>query len=194
MILRAGDLPDPSYLQRCLDVLSRQPQITFVGSWKRVGSGNDARVDTFPLDAAVELAPFRQRSPLSRYMLRTAPGRLLIDLFPPNAGVWGELAYLWDLDSESQAGLTIPEVLLAQRAEPNYPIEPSTLSYLVLRDRSAWRKGRLARHLVEVSSCGTDPQSHANVNGKENRFLLQRLRSVCGRSVRRLAGGLARRV
>ena len=186
LILRVGDLPSPEYLSRCVDTLARQPRIAFVGSWKRLGSGRRARVDTFPLDAAVELVPFRKRSPLSRCLMRTAPDRLLIDLFPASAGAWGELAYLWDLATENQCGLTIPEVLITQRPERPCPIEPSTLTYLVLRDTSVRRKGRLARHLVDVWMQATHPKAAANSDGKPKQTLYRRLRSIGGRAKRRL--------
>ena len=82
--------------------------------------------------------------------MRTAPEKLLIDLFPSGAGIWGELAYLWDLDIGRQCGVVIPEVLVTRQAEAARDIDPATLAYLVFRDASTWRKARLARYLLEV--------------------------------------------
>ena len=91
LILRCGDVPHPDYLPRCLDTLARQPQIAFVGSWKRIVGGDGAQIDTFPLDAALELAAFQRRSPMSRCLLRTKPERLLLDLFPAECGRLGRV-------------------------------------------------------------------------------------------------------
>jgi glycosyltransferase involved in cell wall biosynthesis len=152
VILRAGDQLHPDYLRRSLETLARQPEIGFVGSWRHIHDAGETRVDTFPLDAALELVPFLRNSPLSRCVLRTAPDTLLIDLFPPNAGAWGELAYLWDQDTGRRCGVVIPEVLVAHQAEPAKGIDPATLAYLVVRDNSTWRKARLSRYLLEVWS------------------------------------------
>jgi len=185
LILRGGDVPHPEYLGRCLDTLARQPQIAFVGSWKQIVAGGDVRIEAFPLDAVAELAPLRGASPFSRYVLRTVPDKLLIDLFPPSAGLWGESAYLWDLDSGRQCGLTIPEVLLSQPAEPAAAISQSTLAYLVLRDKSPWRKTRLTRYLLELWAELARPAPPTPSPAGQHRRWIERVRSGSRRSVGR---------
>lgn len=157
LIVRGSDMPSPGFLGRCLDTLARQPQIGFVGSWKRIVDGAEVRTDVFPLDAALELVPLRGGTPLSRCMVRTPEGKLLLDLFPTNAGRWGEMAYLWDLDTGARCGITIPEVLMTQQAEHEGAIALPTLSYLVLRDQSAWRKTRLAKYLLTMRGQAATP-------------------------------------
>jgi len=155
LIVRAGDRPTPTYVPRCLDTLMRQPQIAFVGSWKHIGEDAQPQLQTFPLDTALELVPFCELAPLSRVVIRTTPGHLLIDLFDSQVGALGELAYLWQLESGQQRGILIPEPLIAQRAEPTVSFSPSTLTYLVLRYGSPARKMRLGHYLLSVNGDDT---------------------------------------
>ena len=127
-------------------------------------------------------------SPLSRYVLRTSPGKLLIDLFPPGVGMWGELAHLWELDTGRQCGLTIPEVLITQQAEPVQVINPSSLSYLVLRDKSPWRKTRLAHYLLEAWGQSVSLSAALTAAAdKPPQQLAGRVQAKCAKTVRRAA-------
>jgi hypothetical protein len=159
-----------------------------VGSWKRIVQGKRTRIDTFPYDAALELAALCGQSPLSRYVMRTEADRLLIDLFSPSAGLWGEWAYLWDLETERRCGLTIPDVMMTQQTECPRPIPSATLTYLVVRDDSSWRKKRLARYLVDVWSRGVHGAPSPPGNGAPPRRFVQRVRSRVGRSARQAIG------
>jgi glycosyltransferase involved in cell wall biosynthesis len=145
LILKAGDVLDDDYLRRGLTVLQRQSQIAFVGSWKHVKTWLGSRLETLPLDAVLEIAPFLQSSPFNRFIMRTPPGELLIDLFDPRAGRLGELDYLWRLDDEDSSGLIIPKALVtpSDKAEPI--LNQASLDYIFLKDENPERKERLAR-------------------------------------------------
>jgi glycosyltransferase involved in cell wall biosynthesis len=150
LVLCAGDQPDASYLSRCLETLARQPQLGFIGCWKEVQSAGGSTLETFPLDAALELVPFLDVSPFSRVVMRTQPGRLLVDLFDLRAGFFGELAYLWKLEAAGCFGLVIPAILLYQASERRTALGPNVLSYLIMQDSSPWRSARLSRYLVAL--------------------------------------------
>jgi glycosyltransferase involved in cell wall biosynthesis len=145
LILEAGDVLDDDYLRRGLAILQRQSQITFVGSWKRVKTWTGSRLETLPLDAVLEIAPFLQSRPFNRFIMRTPPGELLIDLFDPRAGRLGELEYLWRLDAKDSSGLIIPRALVtcSDKAEPI--LNQASLDYILLKDENPERKERLAR-------------------------------------------------
>jgi hypothetical protein len=170
LILRAGDIPSPTYIASCLDILARQPQLGFVGCWKRISDAGTTWLQTFPLDTALELAPFCEQSPFSRAVMRTPPERLLIDLFDPQAGAYGELAYLWKLDSGRQRGLLIPEPLITQPAETATAPSPSTLTYLIANDDSPWRKARLARFLLAVVGASHDAAAVPRLRQERDMF------------------------
>jgi len=158
IILQSGDVPHPDYLIRSLGILGRQPQIAFVSSWKHMIKDGQLELNSFPLDILLELVPLYRMPTLSRCLMRTSPGHLLIDLFDRRAGVYGELAYLWDLDTERQCGLTIPEPLIEQAVEEIHPVEPRLLAYLLMRDQFAWRKARLSRYLLTVWNSANQQQ------------------------------------
>lgn len=158
VILRAGDIPRPEYLTRCLDVMARQDQIAFVGSWKCIRDGAEGVLQTFPIESLLEVLPFQKLSAFTRCVMRTPQGVLLIDLFDSRAGVYGELAYLWRLDSDHQCGLTIPELLMSQAKEPSPAFDRKLLPYLVMQDVSPWRKARWSRYLLTLwSALGEAP-------------------------------------
>ncbi len=154
LILRSGDELDPDFLPRLSGILARQPQITFAGSWKRLGFGREQRLDTLPLDAILEIVPFIETSPFNRFVMRTVPGRLLIDLFDPRVGRLGELAYLWQLDFSQATGIVVPTVLITVSDSAKSTLEQPVLDYLILRDASPYRKIRLARFLLALENRG----------------------------------------
>jgi hypothetical protein len=145
LILKAGDVLDYDYLRRGLAVLQRQPQIAFVGSWKRVKTWAGSRLETLPLDAVLEIAPFLQSSPFNRFIMRTPPGELLIDLFDPRAGRLGELDYLWRLNEKDSSGLIIPKALVTPSGKAEPILNQASLDYILLKDENLARKERLAR-------------------------------------------------
>jgi glycosyltransferase involved in cell wall biosynthesis len=150
LILRAGDVIRSDYLNACLDVLARQPELSFVGCWKRVHGDNGAWLDTFPIDAALELIPFLDLPLLSRVVMRTERGKSLLDLFDPRLMQMGEVGYLWDLETSQGPGILIPECLIERNEDNSATRNATLLSYLVLRDTSRERKTRLANYLMTV--------------------------------------------
>lgn len=152
LILKAGDLLQPDYLPRSLMVLQRQPQIAFVGSWKQVKKGFGVRLAALPLDAVSEIAPYIQSSPFSRFVMRTRPNRLLIDLFDPRAGRLGELKYLWQLETENSSGLVIPLPLVSRSDKPEPILGHPALDYIILQDDTPFRKARLARFNLSLAN------------------------------------------
>ncbi len=151
LILQAGDVLSPGYLQTALATLARQKQIAFVGCWKRTSGGRRPPGGQFAaFDASPELLPFKLGSNLSRFVLRTPPGRLLIDLFDPRDAELGEIAYLWKLDSPSACGLVIPEPLVTLREAEQNLLDSNALDFLILRDSSPYRQKRLARYLLTL--------------------------------------------
>ncbi len=144
LLLCSGDRLDNRFLQVGLSTLSRQPQINFVSCYKDIHDGARGFIDTFPIDAAPELAPFLSLQLFTRAILRTSPGQLLIDVFDPRAGRYGELEALWRLDTAEATGIVIPEVLLHLDASEPPPLDEKTLDYIILRDDQPWRKSRLS--------------------------------------------------
>lgn len=147
LILKASDLLAPDYISRCMQVLGRHEQISYVGSWKQIRDGEIEHLDTFPFDVASELTLFNISSLHSRYILRTTPGKLLIDLFDSRANQLGELAYIWSLETDLSSGVTIPEPLITIIKDQEQ-IQKKTLSYLIIREENPWRKARLSRLLL----------------------------------------------
>lgn len=148
LLLRAGDRVAPDFIRIACNTLARQPQIGFVGAWHRVRASGKERIANFPFDASPELLPFLSGLMLHRFVMRTPPDRMLIDVFDPKTGACGEIAYVWGLDAQGQRGLIIPEPLLERSEEPHFVPRLSDLSALILRDTSPWHQARLARLLV----------------------------------------------
>lgn len=145
LVLQAGDSIDPGFVEIGLTTLQKQPQLTFVGSWKWIQEGSKRKIETLPFDAVPELLPIMGRTPYSRFILHTQPGRLLIDLFDVRAGKFGELAYLWKLASDSTCGLMIPQPKVSCAIDDAPDLKAKELDYLIIRDNQCNRKTRLSR-------------------------------------------------
>jgi hypothetical protein len=154
LVLQAGDTVDPRYIEVGLETLARQEQLAFVGSWRYVLSKKGRIIETFPFDAALELLPLSGTTLFSRFILRTVPGNLLIDLFDPRAGRLGELAYLWKLDDGEHCGILIPEPWITQASKDEDVLKSNAFDYLILQDKNPWRKQRLARYLLALQQRG----------------------------------------
>jgi len=152
LILREGDTVDSKFLELGLATLKHQSQISFVGSWKNIQKKNKTIVETLSLDASLELFPFLSKSIFSRFIFRTTPGNLIIDLFDPRAGCLGELVYLWQLDNESNCGVIIPGAFITLAAEVEQVLDKNALDYIIIRDNYMERKKRLARFLLSLSN------------------------------------------
>lgn len=145
LLVQAGDRLSPRFIQLACDILARQKQIGFVGSWRRLHSQETEKIDTFPFDASPELLPFLSQVTPQRFAVRTVPGKLLIDLFDIKTGVLGEIAYIWRLDAQGMRGLIIPEILVDCHVEQAFVPDRAALNALLLRDQSYWHQSRLAR-------------------------------------------------
>jgi glycosyltransferase involved in cell wall biosynthesis len=150
LILRAGDVVLKDYLAICLSALARQPELSFVGCWKHIHNNGGVKLDTFPIDAALELIPFYHLLLLNRVVMRTEPGRLLVDLFDPRLMHMGEVGYLWNLEAIQGPGVLIPECLIECYEDDFTTQNANLLSYLVLKDSYKERKTRLANYLLTV--------------------------------------------
>jgi hypothetical protein len=151
LVIKSGDELTGEYLRRGLAMLGRQPQIAFVAGWIQSLSQKRSHLDTTPFDAVAEIAPFLRDTPFSRALMRTEPGKLLIDLFDPRAGRLGELGYLWRINTGDACGLVIPKVMLTRSDPPEPIIDQQTLDYLFLQDLSPVRKLRLARFPLSLA-------------------------------------------
>lgn len=148
LVLRAGDRARESFLESALGVLCRQPQLSWVSAWKWLRGPLGQSLDTYPLDACLELIPWSGRSLFSRAVSRTPAGRLLGDLLDPRLMEMGEVGHLWRLDSASGPGLVLPRALLSLTRRPAPKVNPRLLSYLVMSDEDPERKRRLSTFLV----------------------------------------------
>lgn len=148
LLLRAGDCPAPRFLTTAANVLKDIREISFVGSWKRTESGTCYAVDTFPLDAVLEEGPFRKPLFPTRLLMRTPPGRLLIDLFDQRLGDLGEIEYLWNLENRIGPGVIIPEVLLTLPGTKHEPLSEQCLSLLLMGLKDSDRYSNIAKYLT----------------------------------------------
>ncbi len=152
LILKAGDNINAEYVDLGLEVLQRQPQIAFVGCWKRLQHRVKSKIEMFPFDAALELLPLFQSSIFSRFIMRTGPGKLLIDLFDPRAAELGEFAYLWEMDNDASCGIIIPKELVSYSRDRSSILKTDLFDYLLIRDNNPWRKKRLTRLLLSLAN------------------------------------------
>lgn len=147
LILKSGDCVADGYIENGLRVLAGQPKISFVGAWKKSNTG----IDTFPLDAALELLPFQPQRRFNRLVMRTLANQLLIDLFDQRLNELGEVGYLWHIEETIGPGVLIPEVMVQETGIPEaYSLNFNLISYLILRDTTAQRKKRLAHYLLST--------------------------------------------
>ena len=160
LLLKAGDVLDPQYLSIGLAILQRQPQITFVGSWKKIKKRGKPQIETQSLDSILEIAPFLSTTVFSRFIMRTNPGILLVDLFDPRSGSLGELGYLWSLDTESTCGIIIPDPFVTISGKDKSILDTNALDYLVVRDDNPWRKRRLSRYFLSLANRSITLKNH----------------------------------
>lgn len=130
VILREGDALDPAWLERCARALRRRPGAPFAGSWSACGG----RVRPGMLDIAPEVYPFEAGARPTRVLLRTEPGRLVLDLLDPNLGPLGEVGAIWEaIGRHGAPGVLDPRVLLRTADDDNEPAPPDALKYLLAR-------------------------------------------------------------
>lgn len=140
VVLNAGDRPAPEWLETCVRALVRRPALGFSGTWVR----REGRTSASDLDIAPEIFPFLRSAQRTHALIRTAPRRLLIDLFDPNLGDLGEIGCLWHAIECKGPGCLSPEPLLDAAPMPDRPLNLSFLHYLLARYSGPFA-GRLAR-------------------------------------------------
>jgi glycosyltransferase involved in cell wall biosynthesis len=145
LVLRAGDRVDPWFLDRCSDILARQPEVAYVSSWKQL---NARSVDTFPADLMPEAIPLLGRSPLTRSLLRTEPGVRLDEVFDGKAGVLGEIMHL----CSNPVGITVPEVGLVINDEGVHIPSEDEIAIMAQAPLTKWQRERLGRLRAIASS------------------------------------------
>ncbi len=129
VILRAGDRPAPDWLHACVTALRNRADLGFAGTWGR----REGRIVARALDWAPEAYPFEYGCAGTRAVIRTQPGRTLIDLLDPALGALGELGLAWDAVARVGHGALLHEALVEHGPEPTDPPNPSLLKYLVAR-------------------------------------------------------------
>ena len=152
LILRAGDKLMGGYPDLGLEILARQPQISFVCTWKLIGGGEQCWIQTHPLPAMLELAPLEAQSLLNRCIIRTPPGINLFDMFDERNGRFTEVEYLWRIDNDEMGGVLLPEALV--QIQPEFLAgthQSSQLAFLFLNNRSTFRQESLTRYLTMLS-------------------------------------------
>ncbi len=129
LVLRAGDILDERWLERCAGVLRRRPRLAFGGTWHRV----EGRIEPAFLDLAPEAWPFWKGAALTRALVRSQPGQLLVDLFDPNLGALGEIGHLWKACARFGRGALLPDAWRTSPPEERQPAQAARLAYLVAR-------------------------------------------------------------
>lgn len=127
LILCAGDAPAPDFLLACATALSNRPDLGFAGAWAR----RDGKVFPSTLDLAPETYPFEHGSTPTRTLIRTRPGRLLVDLFDPALSSLGEIGALWQAVASFGPGAMLAEPLIDLAPDAPAPIDPSLLKHLL---------------------------------------------------------------
>jgi hypothetical protein len=143
LVLRAGDLLEPWFIEICVEILDRQPEIGYAGAWKKSHSGI---VDTFPVDLMPETLPLLRRAPINRCVIRNEPGRLLSDFFDPRAGILGEAVHFC-----SAVGVLVPVVGITSDDDGLRAPTGEEITFWVDSGPSKLQTKRLAR-LFEVLS------------------------------------------
>lgn len=144
-VLVAGDEPQPELLAGARLALGADPKLGFAGCWSRDAAGRLLAATT---DIAAELHPFEHGVRPTRTVIRTPPGRLLLDFLDPRYGAYGEIAAVWAAEDRVGPGAILPEVLLTTGEGGAGPERPEQLAFLVTSLGTPRRFARLARYGV----------------------------------------------
>lgn len=129
VLLQAGDQPAPDWLSLCLHALNANPAFAFAGTWgTRAG-----RVASSLLDIAPEAWPFERGAALTRALVRTEPGRLLIDAIDPAFGSLGDIARVFLAIESSGPGIVLPTPKIELAPDPRDPADANFLKFLLAR-------------------------------------------------------------
>src|SRR5690606_30778896 len=99
-------------------------------------------------DIAAELHPFEHGVRPTRTVIRTPPGRLLLDFLDPRYGAYGEIAAVWAAEDRVGPGAILPEVLLTTGEGGTGPERPERRAFRVSPLATPRRFARLARYGV----------------------------------------------
>lgn len=129
VVLRAGDVPDASWLNACWNALANRPDFSFAGTW----GTRDGRIIPNLLDLTPEAWPFERGPASTRALIRTSPGLWLADLLDHGLGDLGEIGLVWDAIARLGPGAMLDRPLLELASETPQPPDPSLLKYLLAR-------------------------------------------------------------
>lgn len=152
VILRDGDVPDPRWMKHCALALSRNTQSAFSGTWL----SKTGKLIPATLDVAPEAHPYWNGEELTRALLRTPPGQMLLDLFDANLGELGEIGYIWDAVEKCGAGTLLPEPWMQVEGDiETQSAKPVHLGYLLARHGRALRDRLSLLTATQASCAGT---------------------------------------
>jgi glycosyltransferase involved in cell wall biosynthesis len=135
LVCRDSDDISDEFVRRCLSVFRTNPRVGFVGSWSEIhGGARQKTIDTFAFDALHAVAPWFDRDIVSRHMVRTTGGTLLLDLYDYRLGKLGEAGYLQSIEDDGYRGLTIPEVLVTVQQGCREQASSIEISHFLIRD------------------------------------------------------------
>jgi glycosyltransferase involved in cell wall biosynthesis len=149
-VFDARDTVDPLYLDIAVHVLQARADIPFVSSWAVRQTDAAERIDTYSLPLAIDTAPMSGRSPSTRAVFRTEPGKLLLDAFDTGLAQYAEIKHLWKLTQHGEVGLLIPQPLLHLALDDAHYPSAKQVSYLLNGDDSTDRRKRLSQSSVAV--------------------------------------------
>ena len=127
VVLRSGDELQPDWLDFCARALECRPRMAFAGTWGLLGDWCEPSF----LDVAPELYPLDQGSRLTRVLVRTRPGELLVDLFDSDLAALGEIGYIWRAIGHWGPGHLHPQPRLKLAGEPPQLVDTNLYQYLV---------------------------------------------------------------
>lgn len=127
VVLRSGDELQLDWLEFCARALERRPQMAFAGTWGLLGDWCEPSF----LDIAPEMQPLDHGPRLTRVLVRTQPGDLLVDLFDPNLAALGEIGYIWRAVARWGPGRLHPQPRLKLAGEPPQLVDTNLFQYLV---------------------------------------------------------------
>lgn len=140
LVCRNSDCISDNFISKCLSVFRSNPAVGFVGSWSEYRDDtSEVHIDTFAFDALHPIAPWFERDVISRHMVKTHPGALLVDLYDYRLGKLGEAGYLQTLEDNGSYGLTIPDASITTQRQHNEQASSIEISHFLIRDTSAAR-------------------------------------------------------
>ncbi|WZB69639.1 glycosyltransferase family 4 protein [Achromobacter xylosoxidans] len=142
IVLQGSDRVEEEFLKSATLVLRNHPRIVYVSCWRHWRG----RLNAYALPLFLDALPLMGHSPHTRSVIRTEPGRPLLDIFDAGAGEYAELKYLWAQVKDETQGLVIPRSWIEARTDqPNYPA-PKQLSYLLNGNPCLGRKIRIVQY------------------------------------------------